>query len=318
MMTRKIVVQYSNFLKTPFIFSSRKLRSEFDVTIRLLRSNAIGFLFIFVGGLLARVISTPLTIVETIPLAIKTIVVGLLSSYVFDIANQTSSPQEDYINKPHRPIPAGLISLSQAKARWLLAWTIGPILMYRLFGVWALLHLLHWELLICVCYVWPRWFSWFMRNYFAAFGYFILGRLLNQVLAKAAQMWDVSFLIDLTMGVWFMGTLHIQEFHDLEGDRMSDRKTLPMLLSPPALKSLRVGTSIFVFLFSSSLSFTGYRWMARHCLITPACVLQQLLSCILAYRIWTSKSPYGDKITYHAYYYPTALTILLCLVLITA
>lgn len=226
-----------SFLETPLSSLSRSLQHEWDVTVRLLWSNATGFLFIFIGGLLARAISTPLPIAETAPLAIKTIVVGVLCSYVFDIANQTTSPEEDYLNKPHRPIPTGLINIDQARARWLLAWTIGPTVMYLLFGVWAMLHLLHWELLICVCYVWPRWFSWFIRNVFSSFSYFILGWLLNQVLAKEAQDWNISFLIDLSISAWLMATTHIQEFYDLEGDRKSDRKTLPMLPPPPRLES---------------------------------------------------------------------------------
>lgn len=296
---------------------SRSLQHEWDVTVRLLWSNATAFLFIFIGGLLARAISTPLPISETVPLAIKTIVVCILCSYVFDIANQTSSPEEDYVNKPYRPIPAGLINIDQARTRWLLAWTIGPTVLYTLSGIWAMLHLLHWEVLICVCYVWPRWFSWFMRSYFASFSYCILGRLLNQVLAKKAQGWNISILIDLSMFAWFMATVHIQEFHDLEGDRKSDRKTLPMLLSSRGLKALRAGTSFFIVVFSSGLSFAGYRKMAGDTLIAPVCILQQVSSCILAYRIWVSNSPEMDKITYLTYYYFQALMTLLSLVLIT-
>ncbi|OGE55623.1 hypothetical protein PENARI_c004G10215 [Penicillium arizonense] len=306
-----------SFLETPLSSLSRSLQHEWDVTFRLLRSNATGFLFIFIGGLLARAISTPLPMAETASLVITTIVVGVLCSYVFDIANQTTSPEEDYINKPYRPIPAGLININQARARWLLAWTIGPTFVYLLFGVWAMLHLLHWEFLICVCYVWPRWFSWFMRNFFGSFSYFILGRLLNQVLAKEAQYWNIGFLIDLSIFAWFMATMHIQEFYDLEGDRKTDRNTLPMLLSPRGLKALRAGTSLFIVVFSSGLSFAGYRRVARDKLIAPAYILQQVSSCVLAYRIWASKSPEMDKITYHAYYYFSVLMILLSLVLIS-
>jgi 4-hydroxybenzoate polyprenyltransferase len=112
---RKVLLQFSS-LKTPLISSSRKIRSEWDVTVHLLWPNAIAFLFIFIGGLLVRVISTPFTIAETAPLAIKTIVVGVFCGFVFDIANQTMSPQEDNVNKPYRPIPAGLISARQRLA----------------------------------------------------------------------------------------------------------------------------------------------------------------------------------------------------------
>ncbi|EHK19376.1 uncharacterized protein TRIVIDRAFT_213560 [Trichoderma virens Gv29-8] len=268
------------------------------------------------GGLLSRVVQTPLSLAKTIPLLTETAILWILCNYVFDIANQTSSPDEDYINKPHRPIPAGLITIKQAKTRWVLAWTLGPVALYRLFGVWPMLHLLHWEVLITVCYVWPKWFSWFMRNYFASFSYCILGRLLNSVLARNVEAWNISFAIDCSIFVWFMATIHIQEFHDLEGDRKSKRKTLPMLLSDRGINALRTGTSLFVLTFGTCLCYIGYKVMDKDIKIAPMCVLQLFLSCILAYRISTSDGPAMDKKTYHVYYYSVVLAILLCLCLI--
>jgi hypothetical protein len=231
---RRMPLKSISFFETPLSSLSRSLQHEWDVTVRLLRSNAIAFLFIFIGGLLARAISAPLPIAETAPLVIKTIVVGVLCSYVFDIANQTTSPEEDYVNKPHRPIPAGLINIDQARTRWLLAWTIGPTAVSLLFGIWAMLHLLHWEVLICVCYVWPRWFSWFMRNYFASLSYFILGRLLNQVLAKKAQDWNISFLIDLSIFAWFMATYTYRNFTTSKVTEKATEKRFPCCFPPEA------------------------------------------------------------------------------------
>ncbi|KAL7783261.1 UbiA prenyltransferase family domain-containing protein [Trichoderma ceciliae] len=279
------------------------LQHELDVTVRLLQSNFVGFLFIFLGGLLSRAIRSPMPIAETAMSMINAMIVGLLCNYIFDIANQASSPQEDYLNKPNRPIPAGLITIDQANTRWVMAWTLGPIITYFFFGVWATLHLFHFMITIIVCYVWPRWFSWFMRNYFAASSYIILARLLNQVLARNMPNWKIGFLIDFIIFGWIMGTIHIQEFYDLEGDRKSDRKTLPMLLSDEGLKILR-----------ASVLIVGYKEMARDNLVVPICIVQQILSCILAYRIWASKSIDTDKATYQVYYYPSILTILLSLV----
>jgi 4-hydroxybenzoate polyprenyltransferase len=134
------------------------------------------------------------------------------------------------------------------------------------------------------------------------------------VLAKEAQDWDINFQIDLIIFAWLMATIHLQEFHDLEGDRKSDRKTLPMLLSSRSLKALRAGTSLFIITFSSVLSFAGYSGMARDRPIVPVCILQQVSSCALAYRIWASNSPEMDKVTYYDYYYFSVLMILLSLV----
>lgn len=108
---------------------------ELDITIRLLKSNATGFLFIFMGGLLSRVVKEPLPLAETIPLLTETVILGLLCSYIFDIANQTSSPDEDYINKPARPIPAGLMTIEQATTRWVLTcWGLSLCILYLASG----------------------------------------------------------------------------------------------------------------------------------------------------------------------------------------
>lgn len=50
--------------------------------------------------------------------------------------------------------------------------------------------------------------------------------------------------------------------------------------------------------------------------ILPLCILQQLSSSVLAYRIYAADGPAMDKKTYRIYYYGTVLAILLCLCLI--
>ncbi|OTA08150.1 hypothetical protein A9Z42_0091090 [Trichoderma parareesei] len=291
-----------------------KTQHEMDVTIRLLKSNAVGFAFISISGLLTRAILSPMSMTETTLSTFKVLMIGFLCNYIFDIANQASSPLEDYLNKPYRPIPAGLISLDQARARWIISWTLGLIIIYSCFGPWAALHLLHFEILIWACYVWPRWKSWFIRNYFAAAAYFMLSRLLAQVLRASSP--NRSFAIDTIIFFWLMATIHIQEFHDLEGDRKSNRKTLPMVLSDKGLKTLRSGTSIFIIAFGSGILLVGGAKMAQDILVVPTCVLQQVLSCVLAYRISASDSVEMDKATYHIYYYPSLIAILLSLVTI--
>jgi hypothetical protein len=90
-----------SFSETPLSSLSRRLQHEWDVTVRLLRSHATGFLFTFSGGFLARAISVPLPIEETAPLAIKTIVVGILCSIVFD---QLSEIMDDKLLKVGREL----------------------------------------------------------------------------------------------------------------------------------------------------------------------------------------------------------------------
>jgi 4-hydroxybenzoate polyprenyltransferase len=83
---------------------------ELDVTERLLRSNASGFSFIFLGRCLATAVHAPSPLPKMAEQLFDTSVCFLWATYTFDIVNQTTSPDEDRINKPYRPIPAGLIS----------------------------------------------------------------------------------------------------------------------------------------------------------------------------------------------------------------
>ncbi|KAK8022458.1 UbiA prenyltransferase family protein [Apiospora rasikravindrae] len=246
----------------PFRAIPNTIIHELDVTERLLRSNAGGSCFVFLGGLLARFIrAPPPSLADAVVATMNTLAVGFLCSYIFDICNQATSPEEDAVNKPYRPIPAGLITVNQAKTRWFLTWTFGPLAVYHFYGFWAAMHLLEFEAVIGFCYVWPRWFSWFMRNLFVFLLYLIQDRILNQVLLSTTAPvpgWDLSVLIDLAVSAWFMGTVHVQEFHDLEGDRKSDRKTLPMLLSPRGLRRLRAGTSVYIVAFGTALALFGY------------------------------------------------------------
>ena len=177
--------------------------------------------------------------------------------------------------------------------------------------------MLQWELLICVCYVWLRWNNFFMRNFFAAYAYSILQRLIDFIIARNASEWKLSYLTDLIVFAWLMGTVHIQEFYDLEGDRKSGRTTLPMMLSPRGLKILRAGTSIYIMVFGTVQSYAGYKAIHKSSLVVPLTILQQASSTILAYRIVVSRSMEMDKATYQKWYYGPILLVLLSLSLIT-
>lgn len=253
---------------------------------------------------------------EMVSPAAKTIILGISSAYIFDIANQSTSPEEDKINKPYRPIPAGLISVNEARTRWALSWLAGSILTYYLLGTWSMWHMLHWQVLVFILYAYPAWQSWFMRSYFAAAGYAILGRLLNEMLTKHTKGWDVSLYTELCIFFWFLATVHIQEFHDVEGDRKSGRKTLPVLLSPGQLHVLRACTSTFFVIFSLILYACAYQRRTTQPLVLLLGLLQQVLSCVVAYRVLFSTSRSMDKRTYIFYYYAHALTIQMLLILL--
>ena len=106
---------------------------------------------------------------ETTPLAFaRTALWTWLHLLQFCVSNQSLSPDEDALNKPWRPIPAGRISVRQATT---LRWTLLPLCLFLSFafgisavGVVLMIGiLLHNELRLDS--------HWFTRNVLNAVGY---------------------------------------------------------------------------------------------------------------------------------------------------
>lgn len=82
----------------------------------------------------------------------------------------------------------------------MLSWTLGPLYIYLCFGTWATLHLLHFEVLIMLCVAAVISLK-FILNYFSSITYFILTRLLSQVLERNRLNWNISISIDLIVTI---------------------------------------------------------------------------------------------------------------------
>ena len=112
----------------------------------------------------------------------------------FCVSNQSLSPDEDALNKPWRPIPAGRISVRQATT---LRWTLLPLCLflsfaYGILAVGAVLMigiLLHNELRLDS--------HWFTRNVLNAIGYatFDAGAM---TVAQAGSLSANSNFVDLS------------------------------------------------------------------------------------------------------------------------
>jgi 4-hydroxybenzoate polyprenyltransferase len=218
---------------------------------------------------------------------------------------------EDTVNKPYRPIPAGLLSVKQARQRWWTSWTLGPVVLYALFGPWAAIHLVIWEAWTAFCYVWPKPNHWFFRNAFTAVGIITLLRILNAVICDFAPEWDMSIRPDLVLSVWITFTIHLQEFHDVEGDRRSKRRTLPVVLTSGAVVKLRlvtacilVGSSYLDLFWTWAYCNSGQRrgpWVTGFA--------HHMAAVVVAVRTVRSTSKDMDKTTYHCYYITAAFCV---------
>ncbi|RAK90535.1 hypothetical protein BO79DRAFT_236694 [Aspergillus costaricaensis CBS 115574] len=204
----------------------------------LLKSNLGAGVLLYLSAACIRLLPPPDFSAFTV--VAKIFCVSVSHQYCWDIVNQLTSVDEDRINKPKRPIPAGRLTVIGAKWRWFISWTISPAICYTLLGGEALVIFLLSEALIYICYVWPRLDHWASRNTFPALWTFLSFRLLNSVVCKTYPQLSAQPKVDVILSLWVLGTIHIQEFHDIDGDRKIKRRTLPVLCSSASsMKMLR-------------------------------------------------------------------------------
>ncbi|KAJ5617017.1 hypothetical protein N7537_002131 [Penicillium hordei] len=223
--------------------SSGRFARELHITWALLRDNATAHLGNAVACLTARLVASPLAPIQYLEIIPPFALATIAFAYVFDIANQITSIEEDAINKPFRPIPAGLLTKEEASRRWFLSWSLPAIAVLCISGRDAAVYLVIW---VALHYAWPRFNHWVMRNAFTAVGVTIQLKLLDAVISHAVPTIQMVPHLDVLLFLWFALTIHIQEFHDVEGDRQQKRQTLPLILPPKAVDLLRAGTGLLI------------------------------------------------------------------------
>lgn len=145
--------------------------------------------------------------------------------YTFCLADQIGGVQEDRINKPDRPIPSGKVSVAGAWRRWF-ASSLVFLAVGICFSVW------YWALLWLVASVlhnfcgWDK--NWFTKNnIIMPVGY----------LAEVGAAWQLAAPLSELAWRWLLVgalvvsmTAAIQDFRDVRGDKLTGRRTLPIVL----------------------------------------------------------------------------------------
>ncbi|KAF8125422.1 UbiA prenyltransferase family-domain-containing protein [Boletus edulis] len=166
----------------------------------------------------------------------------LLHILQFDLANQIKAPEEDRLNKPSRPLPAGRISVRDAT---ILRWLIAPLcLAYSsLYSIQLVFSSLEMQLL-------TYWYNeldgdknWLSKNAILAlmYGCTELGGTLIAGCDPSRVTETAKLAVQLTIAV-FTSTVHCQDFKDVEGDRLTGRRTVPIMF--PIASRLVVGLGL--------------------------------------------------------------------------
>jgi 4-hydroxybenzoate polyprenyltransferase len=285
--------------------------NEVNITRRLLASNASFVIGIYLIGLAPRMM-TAQYIASPIVLIAKVLFTAFAHAYAFDICNQTLSPEEDARNKPSRPIPAGLLSVKGGYIRWILWWIFSPIAFVAMGVPTAAFHLVASLAWTFFCYAWPRPLHWFWKSLYTPVAIFFLLRLLNSLLVLHIPDSEMAVHLDGVFCLWLFATIHMQDFHDVKGDRAAGRKTLPIVLSVNQLGYLRRSTAALTVAAAMLIAALGVKacdgsfdfW------IVLLASLQFLGGCVTAGRFLRNETAAQAERTYKRCYVPTMLAVM--------
>jgi len=158
------------------------------------------------------------------------------------------------------------------------------------------------------CYIWPRPRHWFFKNLFTAVYQITFVRLVDSLVVLHTLYPGDKVILDIIYAVWILSTIHIQDFHDVDGDRRVGRRTLPVILEGSTLVLVRRGTAKFLVLFAIIAAILGYQtsesWTA---LLFAALQLASAIATSL--RLSRTESLEESERTYKLFYVPAGLIL---------
>jgi 4-hydroxybenzoate polyprenyltransferase len=204
--------------------------------------------------------------------------------YFFNLSNQITGVDEDRINKPDRPIPAGIVTLEGAKWRWIIALLV--FLLVAAFKPILLPETIGWVFTAAFLSLTSGGSHWFGKN----------------CVAMTAGTWsllngswkDRSQCFVIAMSVWAGLLTQIANLRDIKGDAVVGRKTMPLvfgeratrwiitlLLLPTSIWVLWIGdivsiapkilTAVHLFLGYRVLNARGSRYDHKTYMVSPSC-----------------------------------------------
>ncbi|KAI6040761.1 UbiA prenyltransferase family-domain-containing protein [Pisolithus marmoratus] len=158
------------------------------------------------------------------------------------VANQIKAPDEDKINKPSRPIPAGRITVEGAT---ILRWALVPICLA--YSARYSTELMQTSLSLMLLTVWYNERDGdkgpLSKNFLTALIYGV-GEFGGTLVAghDRTQVSPTGQIAVEVMIVVFMSTIHAQDFKDADGDHLTGRRTFP--IAYPAASRFAIGLAI--------------------------------------------------------------------------
>lgn len=227
---------------------------------------------------------------------------GLLYIYTFCLSNQVLGDiEEDRANKPYRPLAAGIVTLQE------LRWRLYVFnLLYLLYGYYLGIFWL--TLSWIVVSHWVNAYGckhWFSKNLiFITLGTFILFDAQWYIAVPQGQSMSQVQLYFLWMSLWAGFGVQLQDLRDTEGDRVSRRKTLPVILGSRNVRILMVINCILILPLLFLCAMCALRPLASIFSNRTGLgifIVQILWHWLVAYRVWVYRIPRQDHYTYLFY-----------------
>ncbi|KAJ8086071.1 hypothetical protein PM082_004890 [Marasmius tenuissimus] len=145
-----------------------------------------------------------------------------------NVSNQTYSGHEDLVNKPWRPLPSGRVTAEQARSlRWLLVPVCLGFSIYRSPWVFyasaalTLVEIVH-DDFECSGHL-------MLKNFCNVGGYTTFEVGASVCMNGGRPLDGISLMAIVSSGILIFTTISAQDFADVAGDKLSGRRTLPIV-----------------------------------------------------------------------------------------
>ncbi|KAJ4469733.1 UbiA prenyltransferase family [Lentinula edodes] len=207
----------------------------------------------------------------------------------FTVTNQTfgTSPEEDAVNKPNRPIPAKRISVDSAI---ILGWVLAPVDLALSLYAGAV------PSGVAICVLTSIYCSggghshWLSKNGCCAGFYALFEYGATQIADSSEKLNQNQLGAIIGSALIIFTTIHAQDFRDDEGDALLGRRTFTLsfpVFSRISMPFLLTAWSITLYLFSEANQFVLLALMA--------------LGAVTGVRFLTLKSAKDDRLSYLYY-----------------
>lgn len=308
-----------NNLKKMLIKLIRLVIRELKIMLLFMRFENAIFVVNALGYMCSAIVTknNADSIYDIVCYSIKTIVYAVLYMYVHCLGNQYNGIEEDRLNKPYRPIVAGLVTPQGALHRIYIVNAL--YLLYSIYYIKLLPCTILWMVLI---YVYS--FRNFDQHYIAKWVYISLGTIpvtLNPWLI--VKNVDINYLVSIAYTQFLVVICAlIQDLRDVPGDLVKNRRTLPIVIGVQTIKTV----SMWFFIVNAVIVVLGPALLLHYdmlqCNTRPEfCAIflfiQFVIAACCAYRVKYKTSYDDEHITYclflaettWAFYFPSFVSL---------